>query len=168
MFGDCPGDVWACSHVKHPDSSSHHCPRYVAQIMVAVGRIDMECPVCLDSNIDARACKLRCGHHLCNHCIVKLERPLCPSCRAPIFPLPAETRAAEQPPASRDNIHPTYFNDPSLMDQQSSRVVAAWLPSSDTSELHPLLQGGSTTTTGAHLQSLRYARYSPPHHGPHG
>ena len=150
--------------------------------MVAVGRIDMECPVCLDSNIDARACKLRCGHHLCNHCIVKLERPLCPSCRAPIFPLPAETRAearaetraetraearAEQPPARGDNIHPTYFHDPSLMDQQPARVVTAWLPPSNSdSELHPLLQGGTTTTTRSH--PLRYARYSPQHHGPHG
>ena len=131
--------------------------------MVAVGRIDMECPVCLDSNIDARACKLRCGHHLCNHCIVKLERPLCPSCRAPIFPLPAETQA-EQPvraPARGDNIHPTYFHDPSLMDQQPVLGAAAWLPPSETAELHPLLQGG---TARLQYQPLRYARY-PPHGG---
>ena len=133
--------------------------------MVAVGRIDMECPVCLDSNIDARACKLRCGHHLCNHCIVKLERPLCPSCRAPIFPLPAETRA-EQPvraPARGDNIHPTYFHDPSLMDQHPVLGAAGWLPPPDnhSSELHPLLQGG---TASSQYQPLRYARY-PPHGG---
>ena len=70
----------------------------------------MECPVCLDEDIDVRACHLRCGHHLCNRCITRLEHPLCPVCRAPIFPPYAR---AASPPAALD---PSFFSNPDLMD----------------------------------------------------
>ena len=76
----------------------------------------MECPVCLDTDIDARACKLRCGHHLCNHCIVKLQRPLCPSCRRPIFPVPAADPPPPAPATAPGGLDTHYFDDPSLMD----------------------------------------------------
>ena len=71
--------------------------------------------MCLDDNIDARACVMRCGHHICNHCIVKLEKPICPTCRAPIFPDPAA--AAQASDDGTDPLDPAYFRDGALMDQ---------------------------------------------------
>ena len=127
--------------------------------------------MCLDDNIDARACKLRCGHHLCNNCIVKLERPLCPTCRAPMFPLPANV---PPPPDMRNTreMDPDYFRDPSLMDRDilppaGNAMRAMALPihelprSLQTSyEMQPLLQGNPDHFQRQHSQ-LRYARYSP-------
>jgi len=71
----------------------------------------MQCPVCLDDDIDERACQLRCGHHLCNRCITQLRQPLCPVCRASIFP-------QERPPSPPAALDPAYFRHPELMDDE--------------------------------------------------
>ena len=86
----------------------------------------MQCPVCLDDNIDARACVMRCGHHICNYCIVKLEKPICPTCRAPIFP-----DSAAPAPAPDSAIDSAYFHNGALMDEDS----------------HPRAQGGGRPRT---------------------
>ena len=115
---------------------------------------------------------MRCGHHICNHCIVKLEKPICPTCRAPIFPDPA---ASAQPAADPllDPLDPAYFRDGSLMDRQgrhgarplalhagsSSRIIDA----ASVDETRPLLPPGANPP---HLQRqfsrLAYSPYRPP------
>lgn len=79
----------------------------------------MDCPVCLDDDIEHRACVLRCGHRLCNKCITQLHKPICPTCRAPMYP------DAERPVPDHEALDPAFFRNPDLMDAESSARRAA-------------------------------------------
>ena len=129
----------------------------------------MECPVCLEENIDERACRLRCGHHICNRCIVKLEQPLCPTCRAPIFPRAAGPPAAPPPARNTLELHPDYFRNPALIDENIHDPVPFPLPIQEIPHIlessyqtRPMAQDAVHYFRRASPQ-LRYALYSPLH-----
>ena len=42
----------------------------------------MECPVCFDTISKKISCNLPCSHQICLNCLIKLNLPKCPICRA--------------------------------------------------------------------------------------